>query len=183
MTSQQLTELKEHKESLDGSFYYTCKGSRTFCRPSCRSKTVRENDLLVFGSVKEAQAAGYQPCKRCHPELASWKGAKYDISQKATAYLQAHYREKFSLEEIANALYIDRIYLSKCFKNSTGDTLLHCHNRLRCEKAAELLLNTEYSIDFISSKVGYATSSHFARVFREFYGCSPARYRKTAYAK
>lgn len=99
-------------------------------------------------------------------------------ADRATEYIQAHYTEKFSLEQIANALFLNKIYLSKCFKQATGGTLLQYHNRVRCEKACELLKNPDLSIEIVSDRVGFATPSHFARIFRGIYGCSPSEYRK-----
>ena len=106
------------------------------------------------------------------------RGAPFVIAEKAKDYILTHYAEKFSLDQMANALFINKIYLSKCFKQATGETLLQYHNRIRCEKACALLKETSLSVEIISSRVGYATASHFARIFRGIYHCSPMEYRK-----
>ena len=100
------------------------------------------------------------------------------LSRNAARYIEEHYAEKFSLDAVASALYVNKIYLSKSFKQTTGDTLLHYHNSVRCRKACELLETTDLSIEIIGNRVGYVTPSHFARVFRHCCGCSPTDYRR-----
>ena len=93
-------------------------------------------------------------------------------------YIEENSHEKYSLDAVASALFLDRIYLSKCFKEATGMTMLGYHNKVRCEEAARLLLETDLNIEVIGSMVGYVTPSHFTRVFRSILGCSPSEYRK-----
>src|ERR1051325_1330363 len=57
---------------FDGLFVFGVKTTGIFCRPSCPSQPRREN-VVFFGNVGEAVAAGYRPCKRCQPELANGK--------------------------------------------------------------------------------------------------------------
>ena len=104
--------------------------------------------------------------------------AQQIAAEKAIAYIQTHYAEKFSLDQIATALFLNKIYLSKCFKQATGVTLLQYHNRVRCEAACALLEHTDLSVEIVSDRVGFATPSHFARIFRGVYACSPTEYRK-----
>lgn len=110
--------------------------------------------------------------------LQNSQGAQAATARKAADFIEAHYTEKFSLDRMAAALFINKIYLAKCFKRVTDSTLLQYHNLVRCEKAAELLRTTHLSIEIISGQVGYATASHFSRTFRGVYHCSPMEYRK-----
>ena len=101
-----------------------------------------------------------------------------DLSEKARAYLEAHSTEKFSLNEIAGALYVNGSYLLRTFRRRTGMTLLHCHHMIRCRKAMELLSRTGLSISEVGEAVGYVSSSHFSHIFRSIAGCTPREYRK-----
>ena len=100
-----------------------------------------------------------------------------EIAGRAKEYIEEHYTEKFSLDAVADALYINKIYLSKSFKKATGSTLLAYHNMTRCSRAAEMLSSSDLHVEIIGSMVGYVTPSHFAKVFRSIYGCSPSEYR------
>ena len=110
--------------------------------------------------------------------LRNRQGAQAVTARKAADYIETHYIEKFSLDRMAAALFINKIYLAKCFKRMTDTTLLQYHNLVRCEKAAELLRTTDLSIEIISGQVGYATASHFSRTFRAVFHFSPTEYRK-----
>ena len=99
------------------------------------------------------------------------------LVRAAETYLEAHSAEKFSLQSVAGALYVNGSYLLRVYKAETGQTLLGYHNRIRCEKAKALLDSTDLSISAIAETVGYMTSSHFTHVFRKLTGQTPTAYR------
>ncbi len=99
------------------------------------------------------------------------------LSQAASEYIAAHCREKFSLQKIADDLYVNGSYLLRVFRKHTGYTLLAYHNRVRCERAKELLVNTGEEISEIGEMVGFVSSAHFSHVFRKIEGCTPTEYR------
>ena len=103
---------------------------------------------------------------------------KQSLADRAVAYLEIHYTDKFSLDEIAGALYVNKNYLARVFHKQTGQTLLQYHNRLRCEKACQLLADRSYSISVVAFKTGFASASHFSRIFRIYEGCTPSQYRR-----
>lgn len=103
---------------------------------------------------------------------------KQSLSDRAVSYLESHYTDKFSLEEIAGSLYVNKNYLARVFHKATGQTLLQYHNRLRCEKARQLLEDRSYSISVVAFKTGFASASHFSRIFKIYEGCTPSQYRK-----
>lgn len=100
------------------------------------------------------------------------------LTKAAQEYIEKHSREKFSLDQIAGALYINGSYLARTFKQSTGMTLLHYHHLVRCGEARDLLLHTDKSVSEIGSITGFATSSHFSHIFRKMMGCTPSEYRR-----
>ena len=63
------------------------------------------------------------------------------LTQAAKDYIDAHSAEKFSLQTISSALFVNGSYLLRTFKGHTSITLLAYHNAVRCEKAKALLLN------------------------------------------
>ena len=95
----------------------------------------------------------------------------------AENYLAQHSAEKFSLQEIANALYINGSYLLRVYKAHTGHTLLWYHSHLRCEKAKELLKESDLSISEIGETVGFVSSAHFSHVFKKMTGMTPSDWR------
>ena len=61
------------------------------------------------------------------------------LAEAAEAYIEAHSAEKFSLQAVADALYVNKCYLLRQFKAHTGCTLLSYHNQVRCEQAKQML--------------------------------------------
>lgn len=110
------------------------------------------------------------------------QSAKRNLTEKAISYLESHYLEKFSLDDIADTLFVNKNHLARVFKGSTGMTLLQYHNRLRCDHAAKLLIDTRYSIAVVAFKSGFASASHFSRIFRNIRGCTPSEYRNSSKA-
>ncbi len=53
------------------------------------------------------------------------------------------------------------------------------HRRECLERAADLLVETDWTIERIGSEVGYAAASNFVYAFRRRLGCTPAEYRRT----
>ena len=100
------------------------------------------------------------------------------LSDAAQAYMEAHSEEKFSLEEMARALYVNGSYLLRTFKRHTGMTPLSYHHQLRCAKAKALLAQTDLSISQVGEAAGFVSSSHFSHIFRKTEGCTPSEYRR-----
>ena len=99
------------------------------------------------------------------------------LSTAAQEYMEAHSAEKFSLKEMASALFVNDSYLLRTFKRHTGMTPLAYHHHIRCARAKELLAQTDRSISEIAEAVGYVSSSHFSHIFRKMEGCTPSEYR------
>lgn len=99
------------------------------------------------------------------------------LAQTATGYIEAHYKEKFSLQKMAGALYVNGSYLLRAFRKSTGFTPLAYHNHIRCRRAMELLADPGMSVSQIGEAVGFVSSAHFSHVFKKEAGCTPTEFR------
>lgn len=99
------------------------------------------------------------------------------LTQSALDYIESHYKERFSLQTIAGELYVNGSYLLRVFKKHTGRTLLAYHNHVRCERAKELLRNTDKSVSEAGEETGFVSSAHFTHVFKKTQGCTPTEYR------
>jgi len=63
--------------TADGQFVYSVKTTGIYCRPSCRSRTPRRDNVAFHLSPAAAELSGYRPCKRCNPEkITQTSGAK-----------------------------------------------------------------------------------------------------------
>ncbi len=99
------------------------------------------------------------------------------LVKAAIDYIESHSAEKFSLQALSEALFINGSYLLRLFKSRTGQTLLGYHNRVRCTKAQALLRDTELSISEVGEAVGFVSSAHFSHVFKRTTGMTPTECR------
>ncbi len=107
----------------------------------------------------------------------SQKNGPEQLVQAAKEYIILHSRDKFSLQAVAEALFVNGSYLLRLFKARTGCTLLAYHNQVRCETAKRLLLHSALSISEVGEDAGFVSSSHFAHVFKKTVGVTPTAYR------
>ena len=107
----------------------------------------------------------------------SHKGSSAALADAARLYIETHSSDKFSLQAVADALFVNGSYLLRAFKAYTGHTLLWYHNYTRCEKAKALLLDVDLSISKVGEEIGFVSSAHFAHVFKKMTGVTPTEYR------
>ena len=98
--------------------------------------------------------------------------------QKAVGFIYENYAREISLEEMASAIGISSVYLSKIFKAETGSSFVDFVNEKRLEAARRLLRETGLSVREISEQVGMPNYSYFIRLFREKNGVTPLRFRR-----
>lgn len=104
---------------------------------------------------------------------------EYDLlSQKIVRYLEEHYGENMSLDELAAALGRSKSYLCIAFKKDTGTTIVDCLNLIRIRRAAELITYSDYSLTQVSVACGFSSVSHFNRVFLKYVGITPGQCRR-----
>ncbi len=93
-------------------------------------------------------------------------------------YIKEHYRETLDLAEISKVFNLNYNYLSSYFSQHAQEGFSGYLNKIRIEKACELLKNSTLSIAEISSEVGYTDHSYYCRVFKKITGVTPSQYKR-----
>lgn len=88
------------------------------------------------------------------------------------------YSEKLNIKDIAEELYVSPSYLSRKFKDVTGETFLDVLNKYRIQKSIKLLLSQEFKIYEVSEKVGFTDYKHFCNVFKKYLNIAPGDFVK-----
>lgn len=97
---------------------------------------------------------------------------------KAIEKIISSYAEKLNIKDIAEELDISASYLSRKFKDVTGETFLDILNKYRIQKSIKLLQKQEYKIYEISEKVGFTDYKHFCNVFKKYLHTAPGDFAK-----
>ncbi|GAB2556212.1 response regulator [Gracilibacillus alcaliphilus] len=115
---------------------------------------------------------------KCSMEMMDQQNYNY-IVKKAIEYVNKHYQEKITLDDIASLLFVNKTYFSNMFKQQTGENFVDYINRIRIEMSQELILKSELKMNEISEKVGFQSHSYFNKVFKKVMGQNPLHLRKT----
>lgn len=98
--------------------------------------------------------------------------------EKADEYMEKHFNEDISLEDIAKEVNLSSYYFSRFYKNETGINFSDKLSNIRIEKAKNYLLKTELSIKEVSFMVGYTDPNYFSKLFKKVTGCTASEYKK-----
>lgn len=105
-------------------------------------------------------------------------GSHGNLIDQIVSYIDLHLQENISRETLAKEFYLSQDYLSKIFKKTMGESIVAYITRKRMEAAKELLQKTGLPIYVVAERCGFTNCSYFAKIFKEFYGETPAEYRQ-----
>lgn len=99
------------------------------------------------------------------------------LSKQMIDYLFNHYADPITLELLEQQFYTSSFHLCKVFKRNTGFTIMEYLNYLRIRESVHLLEENELSITEIGYQVGYNSTTHFIRCFKQKMEITPKQYR------
>lgn len=100
------------------------------------------------------------------------------IVHKGLEYIRKNYRNQITLEQTAAYAATSPAHFSKIFKAEVGTGFAAYVNKLRLEKAKELLRDSSLPLSDITQSVGYSNQQYFSRVFKTETGMTPGQYKK-----
>ncbi|MEG2295397.1 MAG: helix-turn-helix domain-containing protein, partial [Oscillospiraceae bacterium] len=104
---------------------------------------------------------------------------KYNpIVKHALRIIQKQYNENLSLKMLAQLCNINPSYLGQLLYKEVGESFSDFLNKVRNDKAKELILTTDMKISDIAEKIGYTDSSYFYRKFKKYHGVCPSTLRQ-----
>lgn len=114
--------------------------------------------------------------------LADYNGLKKaerttDMIGQIHHYVHAFLQEELSLTRLAELVYLSPPYLSRMYKQTTGQGLLDYITDVRIQRAKTLLMTTEHKIHEIAAMVGLESAPYFTRLFKKITGLTPQVYR------
>ena len=101
------------------------------------------------------------------------------LARQVQEYIDHHFREPLTLQELGEALHASPYYLSHVFKESSGYSPMQYLTRRRIGEAQNLLVETDLPISRIAEEVGYDTQNYFNLQFSKHVGMPPRKFRQS----
>jgi AraC family L-rhamnose operon transcriptional activator RhaR len=101
------------------------------------------------------------------------------IPQDILDYINAHFNEKISLNDLSQRCFYNPAYFSRLFKKAFNMSFTDYIMDIRLKHCCELLRNSDYTIDKIIEECGFSDRNTFYERFKNKYGCTPSEYRNT----
>ena len=101
------------------------------------------------------------------------------IPQDILDYINAHFNEKISLNDLSQRCFYNPAYFSRLFKKAFNMSFTDYIMDVRLKHCCELLKNSDFTIDKIIEECGFSDRNTFYERFKNKYGCTPSEYRNT----
>ena len=112
------------------------------------------------------------------PEEPEENGRDIERIRTLMEYVQKHYGEKVTLEELADQIHLCKSESCRLFKRYMKESLFDYLLAYRVERSLELLRHTDLDVTGIAGNCGFTNPGYYARIFRRKMGCTPLQYRK-----
>ncbi|TLS49754.1 methylphosphotriester-DNA--protein-cysteine methyltransferase family protein [Paenibacillus antri] len=169
--------VARRESTYDGVYYTGVRTTKIVCRPSCRAKTPKPENVTFYPSLEAALAAGFRPCKRCKPDENGVLSPDAAMAAQADAILAGRYADKVTLSALADELAVSPYHLQRTYKRVRGVSPAETVERLRREEAERRLARSDDSVADIAASIGFGTASHFTVWFARGAGMTPTAYR------
>jgi len=142
--------------------------------------------ILNFESIEEVENTLSRFCMRAGSYVNKYmETKKFDLIDELTGFIERNIDDNnLSLESLAEEFGLSPSYITAIFKERTGYTLMKYVDSLRMDKAKELLISTNKSLNEILEACGYIDKTNFIRKFKKNEGITPMQFRiesKTKY--
>jgi len=133
--------------------------------------TVQTREHLVYALLLLVQSAAMRYAS--HPQ-----SKRVELGHRIQSFIDVHYKEDISLDDISLEMKVNKYYIARVFKSTTGCSPMQYVIRRRIGEAQTWLLGTEKNVTEIAYLVGYNSASNFNNTFHRLVGLTPQKYRE-----
>ena len=124
----------------------------------------------------------FAPLLQVHAEEAGALprlGWEHPVVKRTMEYLDAHYAEEVTLQELAGVAYLSPFHLARVFRQVVGMSPHAYQTKLRLARA-KTLLEQGYELSYVAHETGFFDQTHFTKQFKRYSLVTPGAYRKIA---
>ena len=142
-------------------------------------------DLMIKASILKLTSLLYRGMnankdKSEKARLNIANSEKTNVVNAILEYLSQNYMKPISLYRLAHNMYLSPVYISKIFKEETGESPINHLIRIRLTKANELLNSGNIPIKTVARNVGYEDAYYFSKLYKKYYGIPPSVEKRTS---
>ncbi len=168
--------LARRDPSADGQFVYSVATTGVYCRPSCRARRARPENLAFHDTPSDAERRGFRPCKRCRPDLND--RCETDAAQVAgLCRLIDASDDPPALQALADHLGRSRFHTLRLFKKVTGITPKAYAAAQRAQRLRDGL-RSQPSVTAALYDAGFGSTSRLYEQSTALLGMQPRQYRR-----
>lgn len=149
-----------------------------YCMENQKQKMTYQKDIMDVEDMNEMISMLQQFGEAMLKLIANMKMDNADILiEKAITYIQNNYTNKITLDDVAKYIGISKYYLSFLFKKEKDINFTTFINKLRIEKAKELLMQPQMTINQVYSETGFNDQQYFSKTFKKYVGMTVTEFR------
>ena len=167
--------LAERDARFDGTFIYGVITTGVYCRPSCRSRQPKPENIRFFRDPAAAESAGLRECKRCRPRAAQDRATQ--MIQSLAEYIEAHASEPLTLAHLAERAHLSPAHLQRRFKAALGVSPKMYQDAARLRRLKGGLKAGKSVVEAIT-EAGFESTSRVYNHAPRNLGMTPSVYRR-----
>jgi methylphosphotriester-DNA--protein-cysteine methyltransferase len=118
--------LQSRNPLAHDAFIYSVITTKIYCRPTCPSRLARRANITFHNTAAEAEADGFRPCKRCHPDSKTTQDDPQKIAVAKACELikkEAEGGGKWNVKALATEVGLTESHFCRVFKKVAGITV------------------------------------------------------------
>jgi AraC family transcriptional regulator, regulatory protein of adaptative response / DNA-3-methyladenine glycosylase II len=173
--------LLSRDRRFDGRFFVAAVTTGIYCRPICPVPFAKPNNIALYACAAAAEAAGFRPCRRCHPETSpgtpAWMGTSAVVSRSLRLIWEGAL-DAGGVEELAERVGIGSRQLRRLFIEHLGVPPIKIATTHRLHFARNLIEQTDMPMAEIAWNAGFKSIRQFNHAVRTTTGQSPSELRR-----
>ncbi len=167
--------VKTNDVRFDGAFVLGVKTTGIYCKPSCRARLPKRENVAFYESCGTAESNGFRACLRCRPKMENATDPQVKAILQACKLIDEH--EQVSLDDLGAELKLSRSHLQRTFKAIMGVSPKKYAEAKQMEKFKEGIRGGGDVVTAMYD-AGYGSSSRLYEKASENLGMTPATYKK-----